>query len=78
MKRQIAWMLALFSAFYLLVIGPLPDPIPIIDEATALLIFVKAMAYLGYDMRRWIPFLSRGKPCKASQSPCSASQTVDG
>ncbi len=37
-------------------IGPL-DPVPIIDEATALLIFVKSMAVLGIDLSRFIPFL---------------------
>lgn len=39
-------------------IGPL-DPVPIIDEATALLIFVKSMAVLGVDLTRFIPFLGR-------------------
>jgi hypothetical protein len=48
-------------------IGPL-DPIPIIDEATALLIFVKSMAVLGIDLTRFIPFLGK-KPKDATKAP---------
>lgn len=77
MKRRIAWILAILSGLYLLIVGPLPDPIPVIDEATALLVFVKSMAYLGYDVRRWLPFLGKGKPVKPASSRGAASQTVD-
>jgi hypothetical protein len=61
MKRRLAWLAAGISGFYLVVLGPVPDPLPFLDEATALLIFVKSLAFLGYDVKRWIPFLSRGK-----------------
>jgi hypothetical membrane protein len=77
MKRHIAWILALISGLYLLTVGIFPDPIPFIDEATALLVFVNAMAYLGHDVRKWIPFLGKGKTMKSSASKGAAGQTVD-
>lgn len=77
MKRRIAWFLAGSSGLYLLTIGPLPDPLPLIDEATALLIFVKSMAYLGYDVRKWVPFLGRGKTGEAPPVRAASGRTVD-
>ncbi|PAW67180.1 MAG: hypothetical protein B9S38_12705 [Verrucomicrobiia bacterium Tous-C4TDCM] len=62
MKKLIAFIFALVSGLYLLIWGPMIgplDPIPIIDEATALLIFVKSMAVLGIDLTRFIPFLGK-------------------
>ncbi|MES2920240.1 MAG: hypothetical protein V4819_01745 [Verrucomicrobiota bacterium] len=55
----------------------MPDLLPVIDEATALLIFVKSMAYLGYDVKAWLPFLGKGKGGKASVAKGVSGQTVD-
>lgn len=77
MKRRIAWLLAILSGLYLLIAGPIPDPVPFIDEATALWIFVKSMAYLGYDVRRWIPFLGKGRGPQSTGSAGKRGVTID-
>ena len=77
MKRRLAWILASFSGLYLLVAGPIPDPLPFIDEATALLIFVKSTRYLGYDVRRWIPFLGRRKAAKRRVPRSAYDDSID-
>ncbi len=75
MKRKFVWLFALISGFYLIALGWLPDPLPFLDEATALVIFVKSMSYLGYDVTRFIPFLRKGKKVPAGAKPHG--RTVD-
>lgn len=77
MKRRFAWLLASASGLYLLTIGPLPDPIPIVDEATALLVFVKSMSFLGYDVTRFLPFFGKGKAAKSRARKSAAGSVVD-
>lgn len=63
MKRKLAWAGAIISGLYLLTIGPLPfpvmDPLPFIDEAVALAFFLKCTSVLGFDMRKFLPFLKK-------------------
>ncbi|WP_367872563.1 hypothetical protein [Luteolibacter sp. Populi] len=76
MKKLIAFLFALVSGLYLLIWGPMIgplDPIPIVDEATALIIFVKAMGVLGIDLTRFIPFMSK----KVKTAPKPGGQVVD-
>ena len=59
MKRKFAWIGAILSGLYLLTAGPIPDPIPFVDEGLALAMLLKCTAYLGYDLRKWLPFFSK-------------------
>lgn len=78
MKRKLAWIGAILSGLYLLTAGPIPDPIPFIDEGVALAVFLKCTLYLGYDLRKWLPFM--GKKGKSSPTPRAAGKkdiTID-
>ena len=59
MKRKLAWLGVILSGLYLLTVGPVPDPIPFIDEGVALAMLLKCASYLGYDLRKWLPFFSK-------------------
>ncbi len=67
MKRNLAWIGAIFSGLYLLTAGPVPDPIPFIDEGVALAILLKCTAHLGYDLRKWLPFFGKNDKAEPVQ-----------
>lgn len=63
-KKLLAVIFAIVSGIYV-ILGPVPDFIPFLDEATALVIFVKSMAVLGVDLSRFVPFLGKRQKKKA-------------
>ena len=70
MKKLIALLFALVSGFYVFFGTLIPDPLPFLDEATALLIFVKSMGVLGVDLTRYVPFLGKkSKPAGKTSGP---------
>ena len=68
MKRKLAWTGAILSGLYLLTAGPIPDPLPFIDEGMALALFLKCTSSLGYDLRKWLPFFGKNAKFKPSKN----------
>lgn len=62
MRKPLALFFAVLSGLYLLVMGLTPDPLPFIDEATALLVLVQSLSVLGIDVRRFLPFFGKKVP----------------
>ena len=79
MKRRIALIAAVVSGLYLLVIGPMPDPILFLDEGIMMMVFVTSMRALGYDVTRWLPFMGKGKVPPVPRKPAAKARnaTVD-
>lgn len=75
MKKFLAAVVALLSGGYLLALGWVPDPLPFLDEATALLILVKSLSVLGIDLSRYVPFLS--KRLKARKNASKVGVVID-
>ena len=60
MKKAFAVLAVVMSGGYLVTLGIFPDPLPFLDEATALVILVKSLGVLGVDIRRYVPFIGKG------------------
>jgi hypothetical protein len=75
MKKALATLAVLMSGGYLLTLGIVPDPVPFIDEGIALVVLVKSLAYLGIDISRFVPFMSR--KVKPGKGPEGDGQTID-
>lgn len=67
MKKLFALLASILAGGYLIFLGWVPDALPFIDEATALLILVKSLQVLGFDISRFIPFMKSSK--KATKKP---------
>lgn len=68
MKKLVAMIFAFFSGAYV-IFGWIPDPLPLIDEAVALAIFVRSMAVLGLDVTRLLPFIGRRSKTSVAKDP---------
>jgi hypothetical protein len=78
MKRKIAWTVASVSGLYLLTLGPLPDPVPLMDEAVALAVFLTCASHLGYNFAKWLPFArKRGKGRRSQEHGFGPGLTLD-
>lgn len=78
MRRRLAWIGVILSGLYLLTAGPIPDPIPFIDEGVAFAVLLKCMAYLGYDMKKWLPSMVKsGKGARSRRPKDNSEVTID-
>jgi hypothetical protein len=75
MKKGFAAVVALLAGGYLLTLGLIPDPLPFLDEATALLILMKSLSVLGIDLSRYLPFL--GKRMKTRKDAAKMERVID-
>lgn len=66
MKKLFALFFAALSGLYLMTIGLMPDFLPFIDEAAALLILVRSLGVLGIDVGRFLPFFGKKDPRRAT------------
>ncbi len=69
MNKVVALILAILSGLYLAIGGPLPDPIPFIDEGLAFMVLLNSLAVLGLDLRRFVGMKGKDKKMSAKQDP---------
>lgn len=70
MKKALAVLIALLSAFVLFLPFDLPPfPFFFIDEAIALVLLTKSLAYLGIDITRFLPFVKSHSRRASSTTP---------
>lgn len=78
MKRKLAIAGAVISGLYLLTAGPIPDPIPFIDEGFALAIFLKCMGSLGFNLQNWTNLFGKNdKPDDKKRKADPEDVTID-
>ncbi|MDP4623765.1 MAG: hypothetical protein NWT08_01370 [Akkermansiaceae bacterium] len=78
MKRKLAIVGAVLSGLYLLTAGPIPDPIPFIDEGLALAVFIKCMGALGFNLQNWTNLFGKNaKPADTKRKDDPKDVTID-
>ena len=78
MKRKMAWLGAILSALYLLTLGIMPDFVPFIDEGIALAVLINCASHLGYDVRKWLPFMpKKNKSSPSARTKNNKNVTID-
>jgi purine-cytosine permease-like protein len=78
MKRKLAWLGAILSALYLLTLGIMPDFVPFIDEGIAPAVLINCASHLGYDLRKWLPFVpKKNKQPASNRADNNKNVTID-
>lgn len=77
MKKFIVLLIAIASGISLCADIFIIDPLPFLDEAILLAIFTKSVAYLGFDVTRFLPFLRR-KGSKSATPPAQPASSPSG
>ncbi len=77
MKKLIVLVIAIVSGISLCADIFIIDLLPFLDEAILLAIFTKSVAYLGFDVTRFIPFMRKKGKAAAPTSPDDRSAPID-
>ena len=77
MKKLIVLVIAIVSGISLCADIFIIDLLPFLDEAILLAIFTKSVAYLGFDVTRFIPFMRKKGKAAAPTSPDDRSAPSD-
>jgi hypothetical protein len=77
MKKLIVLVIAIVSGISLCADIFIIDLLPFLDEAILLAIFTKSVAYLGFDVTRFISFMRKKGKAAAPTSPDDRSAPID-
>jgi hypothetical protein len=77
MKKFIVLVIAIVSGISLCADIFIFDPLPFLDEAILLAIFTKSVAYLGFDVTRFIPFMRKKGKSSTPHTPADKNAPID-
>lgn len=78
MKKIIVLLIAIVSGISLCADIFIIDPLPFLDEAILLAIFTKSVAYLGFDVSRFLPFMRKKGRTKGATPPPQPATSASG